>query len=99
MDPRPLSTLTIACPAGGKAGVYAVTGNLTPALSGVDVEVHVTPPASAEAVQSTKTSPNGTYSAAVSMQTVGTWSVFARWAGNADFQPDDSPVCQTTITP
>ncbi|MCY7304396.1 MAG: hypothetical protein LH654_15490 [Thermoleophilia bacterium] len=32
------------------------------------------------------------------MQTAGTWKMFARFAGDAKTQPDDSPGCQTTIT-
>ncbi|MBA3749258.1 MAG: hypothetical protein H0W96_17440, partial [Solirubrobacterales bacterium] len=91
--------LTIACPASGKPGVYAITGSLTPVRNGVDVELHVTPPASVEALQMTKTNANGLYSAGVAMQATGTWSIFARWAGDAGTQPDDSPICETTITP
>ena len=33
------------------------------------------------------------------MQTAGTWKMFARFARDAKTQPDDSPGCQTVISP
>ncbi|WP_411277832.1 hypothetical protein [Gaiella sp.] len=93
-----VSTLTLACPANGKAGVYATGGTLTPPLAGAAIELHVTPPNGAEAVQKLTTNGSGAYATSLVMQTAGTWTMFARFAGDAKTQPDDSPSCQTTIT-
>ncbi len=94
-----VSTLTLACPNNGKAGVYATGGTLTPPLAGAAIELHVTPPNGPEAVLKLSTNGSGAYTTGLVMQTAGTWTMFARFAGDAKTQPDDSPGCQTTISP
>jgi hypothetical protein len=98
VDPRAVSTLTLTCPPNGKAGDYAYTGNLSPVRPGVEVELHFTPPGLPEVVQKATTDQASAYSAGHTT-TAGLWTVFARWAGDAQTQPDDSPTCQTTFTP
>ena len=96
---REASTLTVACPANGKPGSYVTVGALSPVRAGVSVELHVTPPGAPETVQTATTDATGAYSTTVAMPTVGTWTIFARWAGDANTLPDDSPTCQTVISP
>lgn len=93
-----VSTLTLTCPNNGKAGVYATGGTLTPALAGAAIELHVTPPNQPTTIVKLTTNGSGVYSTGVAMQTLGIWSMFARFAGDAKTQPDDSPTCQTTIS-
>ena len=93
------STLTLTCPANGKTGVYATGGTLTPPLAGAAIELHVTPPNGPESVLPLTTSGSGAYTTGLVMQTAGTWKLFARFAGDAKTQPDDSPGCQTVISP
>ena len=96
---REASTLALTCPAGGKAGTYAFNGTLSPVHGGVGIELRVTPPGAAEVVQATTTNATGAFTTGVAMAQVGTWTIFARWAGDADTQPDDAPSCQVVITP
>ncbi len=93
-----VSTLTLTCPANGKAGVYAAGGALTPAIAGADIQLHVTPPNGPETVLKATTNGSGSYSVGVAMQTAGTWTMFARFGGDANTKPDDSPSCQTVIS-
>ena len=98
-DVRENSILTLACtPGPTKAGSYAISGTVTPAHAGVGIELHITPPGGVEVVQTTTTDANGGYAGAIPMTQVGTWTTFARWTGDADTKPDDSPGCQTVIT-
>ncbi len=92
------STLTLTCPANGKAGVYATSGTLAPAIAGADVQIHVTPPNGPETISKATTDGSGAYSVGVAMQTAGTWTLFARFGGDAKTKPDDSPSCQTIIS-
>ncbi len=93
------STLGLTCPANGKAGVYAIGGTLAPSIAGADVQLHVTPPNGPETVLKATTNGSGAYSVGVTMQTPGTWTMFARFGGDAKTKPDDSPSCQTIISP
>ncbi len=98
-DPRGTSILTLNCPpTATKGGVFAISGAVTPARAGVGIELHITPPGGVEMVQTTTTDANGAYGGGIAMQQVGPWTTFARWAGDADTKPDDSPSCQTVIT-
>ena len=98
-DARAVSTLTLTCPAGGKPGNYALNGTLTaPVPSGAAVELHITPPGGPEAVQTVTTNATGTYAGSFTPPSAGTWTIFARWPGDANSRPDDSPVCQVAIT-
>jgi hypothetical protein len=94
-----VSTLTLTCPGNGKPGVYAAGGTLSPVITGVDIQLHVTPPNGPETVLKATTNGSGGYSTGVVMQTTGTWTMFARFGGDAKTQPDDSPSCQTVISP
>ncbi len=94
----PTSTLSLACPATGKPGVYAITGTLKPPTASAIVEVRVTPPGGSETVQTTKTDGAGAYSTGVSMSKAGIWKLYAHWAGDATIQGDDSMICETTIS-
>ncbi len=98
-DPRPVSTLTIGCPSTGKApaGNAAITGNLSPVRVGVDITLYVTPPGDATVTQTTKTNANGDYMGNVMTTKVGTWMVYARWAGDGVTQPADSPTCSILV--
>jgi hypothetical protein len=98
-DPRETSTLTLTCPpTPTKAGVFAISGAVTPAHAGVGVELHITAPGGVATVQTTTTDATGAYGGGIAMPQVGTWTTFARWTGDADTKPDDSPSCQTVIT-
>ncbi len=97
-DAREQSTLTLTCPATGKLnGIFAITGNLLPVRSGAAVELHVTPPGGAEVVQQTTSDATGVFTTSVTTNKSGTWTMFARWAGDVNTTPDDSPSCQTVI--
>ena len=93
------STLTLTCPANGKAGVYATGGTLSPALANVTVTLHITGPNAPAVTQTATTNMAGVYSTGVAMQTQGPWTIFASWPGDANTLPDDSPSCQTQISP
>lgn len=98
VDPRPASTLTLTCPASSKPGVIGgFAGNLVPVIAGATVELRVTPPAGGENVHTVATAADGSFLTAIPMQAVGTWTVFARWTGNTNLRPDDSPPCQVAI--
>ena len=58
----------------------------------------MTPPNGPEGVLKLSTNGSGVYTTGLVMQTLGTWTLFARFAGDAKTQPDDSPGCQTTIS-
>jgi hypothetical protein len=73
-------------------------GNLSPLTVGVDITLYVQPPGEAVTTQTTKTNVNGDYMATVSTTKAGTWTVYARWPGDAATQPDDSPTCSITVT-
>lgn len=95
------SALTLVCPPTGKPGVYAITGGLTPARPGVKVEVHVAPPSNSvtgPSVQTTTTDGSANYSIGISMNTAGTWKLYAHWEGDLQTQSDDSPTCQTVVS-
>lgn len=96
-DPRETSTLTLTCPSDGKTGVKQLNGSLAPVHTGVEIELHVTPPGGPTGVQLTKTDGQSNYLGSHDMNTPGTWTVFARWAGDGDTQPDDSPTCTVQI--
>ena len=92
LDPRQISTLGINCPLTGKtAGTAGITGTLSPPLSGAAIALHVTPPGAAEAIQSITTDATGAFATGVSTPTPGTYTIFARWPGDAAIRPDDSP--------
>ena len=101
-DLRGLSALTLTCPAAGKpSGVSALNGTLAPVLNGAEVQLHITSPGGTEAVQTATTDATGAYTGsftAPSTGGIGTWTIFARFAGNANFQPDDSPICRVVVT-
>ncbi len=60
-----VSTLTLTCPANGKAGVYAAGGTLSPAIAGADIQLHVTPPNGPETILKATTNGSGAYSTGV----------------------------------
>ena len=98
-DLRGLSALTLTCPATGKpGGVSALNGTLAPVVNGAAVELHIMPPGGAEVVQTVTTNATGAYAGSVTTTSAGTWTIFARFAGNANFQPHDSPICQVMVT-
>jgi len=92
-----VSTLTLTCLPNTKPGTYVIGGTLTPALAGAGIELHVTPPNGPTSIQKLTTNGSGNYTTSLQM-TAGPWTMFARFAGDAKTQPDDSPTCQTTIT-
>ncbi len=99
LDQRQISTLSLNCPTGGKTGGTAgITGTLSPPVSGAAIALHVTPPGAAEAVQSLATDAAGAFGTGVPTPTPGTYTVFARWPGDAAVRPDDSPSCQIVVT-
>jgi hypothetical protein len=98
-DARAVSTLTLTCPAAGKTGgIAALLGTLAaPVSAAKGIELHITPPGGAEVMQLATTDGAGAYAGSLAAS-VGTWTVFARFAGDANSKPDDSPVCQVVIT-
>lgn len=97
-DPRPLSTLTLKCTASSKPGVIGgFNGAIGPAVAAATVALRVTSPTGTVTTQTVTTAADGTYLTAISMQTVGVWTVLASWAGNGTLRPADAPACQVTI--
>ena len=58
--------------------------------------LHVMPPNGPEDVKETKADQQG-YSVGYELSASGTWTFFARWAGDANRQPADSPSCTVDI--
>ena len=99
-DARAVSTLTLTCPTTGKApsGTAALSGILAAPVNGaVGIELHITSPSGVELLQSATTNPTGAYAGSVSTTSAGTWTIFARWAGDLSSQPGNSPTCQVVV--
>ncbi len=110
--PAPAATaLTIACPAApvsfanNQGTPFTVTGRLTPTLPGATITVTYTEPQlggpARTVVHTATTNADGAYtdSDAAFRESQGTWSVRARYGGDATHAPSDAGPCTQTVGP
>ena len=94
------TTIGLVCPSVAyyQDGLH-VHGAINPPVVGVGVDVYYQPPDRTEPVHHVITGANGDYSDDItpSAGQVGSWSMWAEWAGDATHQGAKSAVCTTDV--
>lgn len=75
----------------------AVSGSISPAVSGATVTLTLTKPDGTTSTRTTTTDSNGSYSDSYSPDAVGSWSVIASWAGDSTRNGASSPSAPFTV--
>ncbi len=92
------SSLSLACPAVGKAGeALSISGRLQPALVGATVKIFAASPVGETVVTPVRTVEGGRFSANVTPSAGGTWQLTAEWLGDRRHQLARARACSLEI--
>lgn len=80
-----------------KAETVTVTGSLSPAYTGSTITLTFTKPDGSTFTRQVTTMSDGKFSTTYIPDASGTWSIFANWAGDEEYEGDTSPSVSFTV--
>jgi hypothetical protein len=95
------TSLTLTCPAnGGFVGdQVSVSGALTPAMGGATISLRYQPTGAEPETRTVSTDAQGRYEDSYTTRRSGNLTIQANFAGNAEFNPSQSPACTIYVQP